>query len=167
MNPSQRTYGTPSLPLSVDEYAREALAFEGPTEHSRLTHAVLGAAGEIGELASLIKRESIAVDHLAVLDECGDVLWYLTLALDSVGHTLEDAMTANIDKLARRAEQGKDKDAERKTLEEGAPSVADVITMKLVEHWERSPTCRSTLPPDLTHLIQQLRRDSGRNEVLL
>jgi NTP pyrophosphatase (non-canonical NTP hydrolase) len=85
-----------------------------------LLHASVGAAGEVGELASLAKKAITGTEPEAVdvLEECGDIIWYATLALSAMGISLQSAMLANIAKLGRRRTHGKDKVAERELLKE-------------------------------------------------
>lgn len=75
----------------------------------------LGLGGESGEVLDLIKKKHYhgGVDKKGVitkeriLDECGDVLWYLTAMLGSQGFSLEDCMIANATKLSKRFPEGK------------------------------------------------------------
>lgn len=74
--------------------------------------ACVGAAGELGEVLEPIKkhirkRRSVAdlkieFDSLEVQNEIGDVLYYLARIAYHCGFTLQDAINANVDKLAER-----------------------------------------------------------------
>lgn len=67
--------------------------------------ASFGIAGESGELVDRIKKHLFhgkPVSRNEVLDEVGDVLWYLTTLCRQFDANLEDAMTYNIDKLCKR-----------------------------------------------------------------
>ena len=71
----------------------------------RLNHAVIGLAGEIGELASLVEKHlhyGQPLDEISLKDELGDCLWYISLACNALGINLADVMTANIAKLTVR-----------------------------------------------------------------
>ena len=94
-----------------------------------IAHAIFGLNSEAGELVealcvSMLDQESL--DKVNIVEECGDVLWYLALLLRSVGSTLDEAMEANINKLAKRypeqfttdAAINRDVDAEREGLEQ-------------------------------------------------
>ena len=62
------------------------------TSIDKLTLAALGLAGESGEVADTIKKVLYQGHHLDILhivEELGDVLWYLTLACNAVKCTLE------------------------------------------------------------------------------
>lgn len=117
--------------MNPGEYQRRAVAlerssegFDAPPVVERLIHAQVGLAGEAGEFAALVKSAAVRgelVDAVNVLEEIGDVVWYATLALEACGLSLADAMEANLRKLERRREHGKDKAVERKMLEEYVP----------------------------------------------
>lgn len=86
----------------------------------RYLHAALGASSEAGELAGVVRkawRDGDEVDPLKVLDESGDVLYYLAMALNRAGYTFADAFAYNVEKLASRRRFGKDKRTERAILE--------------------------------------------------
>jgi NTP pyrophosphatase (non-canonical NTP hydrolase) len=71
----------------------------------RLLHSSLGITTEAGELADAIKKHVIygsAVDEDNIVEELGDLLWYVTLACNTVGVTLEEVMEANTRKLRAR-----------------------------------------------------------------
>jgi NTP pyrophosphatase (non-canonical NTP hydrolase) len=71
----------------------------------RLLHAQLGITTEAGELADAIKKHVIynqSLDEGNILEECGDLLWYISIALSSCGFTMEQCMTENIAKLKKR-----------------------------------------------------------------
>jgi NTP pyrophosphatase (non-canonical NTP hydrolase) len=94
----------------------------------RLLHGLMGVCTEAGELQDPLKRELFygkGLDEINVMEECGDLLWYIALSLDAAGFTMSDAMNKNISKLRRRypqkftAEAALDRDhkAERGALE--------------------------------------------------
>lgn len=74
----------------------------------------LGLAEEAGEVAGLIKKLNFhgggdkkgPITPARILEECGDVLWYLTATLNHFGFTLEDCMEHNLAKLAKRHPSG-------------------------------------------------------------
>ena len=94
-------------------------------EQARMALYALGMSGESGEVADEVKKvlfHDKPLDGDKIINECGDVLWYLDRMLMCVGATMADAMQANADKLARRYPDGFD-DAARKfgfTEAEGA-----------------------------------------------
>lgn len=97
---------------------------------TKLTHAILGMMGEVGELASALEKFGWyrqPFDRTNVIEELGDVLWYVALACDAVGTSMEEVMELNIAKLRKRfpekytdtaaAEENRDRTAERDVLE--------------------------------------------------
>ena len=90
--------------MNAQEY--DELAGRTMTEMDNpIVFACLGIAGEAGELVDMIKKtiyHNRAITPEEVLDEVGDVLWYLTTLCRQYGVNLEDAMEYNIKKLAKR-----------------------------------------------------------------
>lgn len=78
--------------------------------HGAINYVALGLAGEAGEVANEVKKvASKDRGHLtearraSILDECGDVLWYLTRLIDELGSSLEVVAWCNRAKLIRRS----------------------------------------------------------------
>jgi len=70
-----------------------------------LTHAALGLAGESGEFVDAVKKAAIynrPLDKENLLEEMGDLLWYVALACESLGVSMADVAQQNIDKLKKR-----------------------------------------------------------------
>lgn len=86
-----------------------------------LAHMALGLAGESGELVDLIKKGTInghELDREKVLEEAGDVLFYLVGILSALRFTVEHAMTYNINKLTARYAQGYSDQASRERIDQ-------------------------------------------------
>lgn len=82
----------------------------GEVALARLLHASLGLQTESAEVADLIKKGIFygkPVDSNKVIDELGDIMWYLALAADAMGHSLEHIMITNIAKLRERYKDGR------------------------------------------------------------
>ena len=79
-----------------------------------LAYPALGLAGEAGELANKVKKV-LRDDGGAIteerrkdlLDELGDVLWYVAELATCLGGDLQEVAAKNIEKLQSRAERGK------------------------------------------------------------
>jgi NTP pyrophosphatase (non-canonical NTP hydrolase) len=72
---------------------------------ARLNHYVLGVGTEAGELQDAVKKHIAygrVADAVNVVEECGDVLWYVARILKLLGFSFEDAMQMNINKLEKR-----------------------------------------------------------------
>ena len=70
-----------------------------------LLHMAIGISGEAGELLDAIKKAVIyrkPLDLANVIEEAGDILFYLTGMLDSLYITLPECIKANRDKLSLR-----------------------------------------------------------------
>ncbi len=89
-------------PLTVSDYAAQALTTDQRSDGGSLTFPLLGLFGETGSLLSEVKkkqrdRASYIGYAGAVVEELGDVLWYLTTVAARGGLTLTD-ITANLDR---------------------------------------------------------------------
>jgi len=83
-----------------------------------LWYYALGLTGESGELVEVLKKyyRDVKVNDLdrwlseaetaKIVDEAGDILWYLSRLLEKVGSSLDDAADGNIKKLRKRATAG-------------------------------------------------------------
>lgn len=88
-----------------------------------LTYAILGIGGEAGEVIELYKKamrlftpEEVLVvmdTRDSLLDELGDVLWYVARVADLLGADLETVAQMNMKKLAYRSIHGKGSDDAR------------------------------------------------------
>ena len=81
----------------------------GQTSEQRMLNAVLGLCGESGEIADYLKKaiyHGHSLDQEKLINEAGDVLWYVVQLLDSMGVSLALAMQRNIEKLERRYPEG-------------------------------------------------------------
>ena len=75
-----------------------------PQDAHRL-HMVAGISGEAGELLDAIKKATIyrkPLDIANVREEAGDIMFYLTGLLDSLGVDLQDVIAENMVKLSLR-----------------------------------------------------------------
>lgn len=94
-------------------------AFEGEVEEGCVfrddTYPFLGLSGEVGEVLELVKKawrkgEQNWMNHIdqdRVIDELGDVLWYVVRCARVAGCDFQTLMELNLEKLGkRRAERG-------------------------------------------------------------
>ena len=90
----------------------KALAKSGETIRQELTsqechllHMAVGIAGEAGEMLDAIKRGAIyrkPLDRENIIEELGDLEFFMEGLRESLGITREETLQANIDKLAER-----------------------------------------------------------------
>ena len=104
--------------LTANDYQRAALRtvseenrdkFDG---HGPLLDAALGLGGEAGECLDIVKKalfQGHEFDREHLIEELGDVAWYLAFFCDVLHLTLEEVMKHNIDKLKTRYPDGFDK----------------------------------------------------------
>ena len=79
------------------------------THRERLVEAMLGLTGEAGECADFVKKGMYQGHNMVTADlvnELGDVLWYLREACDALGVPLQSIAEANIEKLWKRYPNG-------------------------------------------------------------
>lgn len=80
-----------------------------PTHTENLLHGAVGVAGEAGELLDAIKKAWVynkPLDEQNLIEELGDVLWYVQHIANHLNVPLETIMYANMEKLKRRYPEG-------------------------------------------------------------
>ena len=78
-------------------------------EKMNLIHAILGVSGEAGELLDAIKKHCIynkPLDVENVIEELGDLEFYLEQLRQILNISREDTLTANVLKLRKRYPSG-------------------------------------------------------------
>lgn len=69
----------------------------------------IGLAGEAGEIMELVKKgifHQHGLDTEKMHKELGDLLWYVAALCTKLGFSMDDIMTANIEKLRTRYPNG-------------------------------------------------------------
>ena len=101
--------------MDFNNYQKQAqqFAFYPGKDKGDITYPVLGLAGEAGEVAEKYKkilRDKNGLmggeDIIAIIKECGDVLWYIQEIAFQLKWTLEAVAMVNIDKLTFRKNNG-------------------------------------------------------------
>lgn len=77
----------------------------------QLINAMMGINGESGEAMDILKKvlfqgHDLQINKANIIEELGDVLWYLTLTTITMGYTLSDVMDENMKKLSKRYPNG-------------------------------------------------------------
>lgn len=103
-------------PLTFRDYSARASAtaiYPGKDELLGLLYCGLGAASEAGEIAGKIKKmmrdefmQLTPERRVAIRQEVGGTLWYLSQVCKEIGCTLEEAAAENLDVLAGRQKRG-------------------------------------------------------------
>ena len=93
--------------MTFDEYQTAALRTVNPALDSadRLLDAASGLAEEAGEVLAHIRKNRFqgrGLDREEVILELGDALWCLTIVSASLGVSLADVGTRNVEKLTLR-----------------------------------------------------------------
>lgn len=96
------------------EYANwvdSCVTLQDDTSRERLLLGGFGLAGESGEVVDALKKyvfhgKKEADTREKVVLELGDVLWYYTLILSTMGITLDEVIAGNIAKLDKRHAEG-------------------------------------------------------------
>lgn len=94
-----------------------------------LVHCAMGVCTESGELMDIIKRNIFYgkdVDKTHVIEELGDILWYVAVGCRAMGISMRDVAVRNINKLQARYPEGftadaalnRDLEKEREILED-------------------------------------------------
>lgn len=71
----------------------------------RLLHATMGLCTESGELTDQLKKHLFygkELDRVNLIEEAGDLLWYLAILFDELDTTFGEVMSSNIAKLRSR-----------------------------------------------------------------
>lgn len=107
--------------MTSAEYQKWAITKDRPTYQDwlerlgkdesqlKLIHASLGLAGEVGEVVDAVKKATLygrPLDVTNIKEECGDILWYMSLMLETVGSSFEEVMLMNKYKLEARYSTG-------------------------------------------------------------
>ena len=100
--------------ITANDYQRAALrtATNLSNRDKLFENGVLGLVGETGEVADLLKKHLFQGHNLdieKVVEELGDVAWYLAVTAFAVDVDLSYILQKNIDKLKQRYPEGFDK----------------------------------------------------------
>lgn len=97
--------------MTINEYQKYALTTMNKenTGVKMLTNGVMGLCGEAGECCDIVKKHLFQGHELnreKLIDELGDVAWYIAITAEALGVPLEDVLQGNVDKLKRRYPEG-------------------------------------------------------------
>lgn len=96
---------------SYQEQARRTLNEDGKDFERMVSHMLMGIQGESGEVADLFKKhfhQEHDLDTEKVLEEMGDVMFYIANLCNVMGISLQEVCERNIIKLIKRYPEGFD-----------------------------------------------------------
>lgn len=97
-------------PMTLNEYQTLAQRTQiADIAFDKIHNGALGLAGESGEVVDLLKKHCHQGHDLPkdrMIEEAGDVLWYIAELASGLGVTLEEIAQRNIDKLKARYPHG-------------------------------------------------------------
>jgi NTP pyrophosphatase (non-canonical NTP hydrolase) len=119
-----KDYVKKALRTETDKYSFPATGKVTP----RIEHAIYGLVTEAGEMMDALKKSKIYgkdLDTTNLIEEAGDLMWYLSVLSDDLDVSFEDIWEINIKKLTARYPDkysheralNRDLDIERKILE--------------------------------------------------
>ena len=97
--------------MTINEYQKLAMTTLNPklSEKDILINGVMGLCGESGEAIDIVKKhlaQGHELDREHLIDELGDIAWYLADTAQVLGVTLEEVLERNIYKLKNRYPEG-------------------------------------------------------------
>ena len=104
---TEKKYLNANDSLIANDYQRMAMrtASTYENDYKMLCNAVYGLNGEAGEVIDLLKKHEFQGHELnkdKLIDEAGDVAWYLALLATALGVSLQDILMQNVGKLTLR-----------------------------------------------------------------
>ena len=97
--------------MTINEYQQLAMTTLNPALSKKdvLINGIMGLCGESGEAIDIVKKwlaQGHELDKEKLAKELGDICWYLAETATALDLSLEDIMTANIQKLKKRYPEG-------------------------------------------------------------
>jgi NTP pyrophosphatase (non-canonical NTP hydrolase) len=100
--------------MKLDDYQKKALSTNINPGTFIFFDRMFGLVGEAGEMADKVKKwirddnaDWAKLDKQMMVEELGDVLWYVATLADTLGYSFEQVAQINIEKLASRKKRGK------------------------------------------------------------
>ena len=100
--------------MEFNDYQKQALKTAAvKTSDDLILNGVMGLSGESGECIDMMKKHLFQghdLDRAKLMDELGDVLWYIAITAEGLGYDLNEIAVHNVEKLRKRYPQGFDAD---------------------------------------------------------
>ena len=102
--------------MTINEYQSLAMKTLNPELDKKdvLINGVMGLCGESGEAIDIVKKwlaQGHKLDREKLAKELGDIAWYLAETAYALDLSLEEVLSANIEKLRKRYPEGFSADA--------------------------------------------------------
>ena len=102
--------------MTINEYQSLAMKTLNPELDKKdvLINGVMGLCGESGEAIDIVKKwlaQGHELDREKLAKELGDIAWYLAETAYALDLSLEEVLSANIEKLKKRYPEGFSTDA--------------------------------------------------------
>lgn len=99
--------------MTVNEYQQLAMATLNCNLNQKdiLINGVMGLCGEAGEAIDIVKKhlaQGHALDREHLIEELGDIAWYIAEVASVLEIDLEEVFSRNIEKLKKRYPDGFD-----------------------------------------------------------
>lgn len=109
--------------MNINEYQKQALRTLNPqlTQKDILINGVMGLCGESGEAIDIVKKhlaQGHDLDKEHLIQELGDIAWYLAETAYALDVSLETVLENNIKKLGERYPEGFDEDKSKNRNQE-------------------------------------------------
>ena len=97
--------------MTFNEYQDKAMTFLNNklSKKDVLINGVMGLCGESGEVIDIVKKHHAQghdLDKEKIIEELGDVCWYIAEIAYVLDEKLEDVFEGNINKLSKRYKNG-------------------------------------------------------------
>jgi NTP pyrophosphatase (non-canonical NTP hydrolase) len=97
--------------MTFNEYQDKAMTFLNNklSKKDVLINGVMGLCGESGEVIDIVKKhhaQGHELDKEKIIEELGDVCWYIAEIAYVLDVKLEDVFEGNINKLSKRYKNG-------------------------------------------------------------
>lgn len=99
--------------MTINEFQKLAMVTLNPELDKKdvLINGVMGLCGESGEAIDIVKKhlaQGHELDRKHLIEELGDIAWYLAETAYALDVDLESVLEGNIEKLKRRYPEGFD-----------------------------------------------------------
>ena len=99
------------MSMTVNEYQQLAMATLNCNLNQKdiLINGVMGLCGEAGEAIDIVKKhlaQGHALDREHLIEELGDIAWYIAEVASVLEIDLEEVFSRNIEKLKKRYPDG-------------------------------------------------------------